>query len=54
MLGPILFNIYLNELFYVLEYTDICNFIDDTTLYSSSTDVDEATTNIEHGLTLLV
>ena len=32
VLVPILFNIYLNDLFYVLHY-DICNFADDTTPY---------------------
>ena len=32
VLGPILFNIYLNNLFYFL-HNDICNFADDTTLY---------------------
>ena len=32
VLGPILFNIYLNDLFYFLHY-DICNFADDTTPY---------------------
>ena len=30
VLGPILFNIYLNDLFYFL-YSNICNFADDTT-----------------------
>ena len=32
VLGPILFNIYLNDLFY--ELFDVCNFADDTTLYA--------------------
>ena len=32
VLGSILFNIYLNDLFYFLHY-DICNFADDTTPY---------------------
>ena len=32
VLGPILFNIYTNELFYFLTY-DNCNFADDTTPY---------------------
>ena len=32
VLGPILFNIYLNDLFYFL-YCNICNFADDTTSY---------------------
>ena len=31
VLGPLLFNIYLNDLFFLLDYIDICNFADDTT-----------------------
>ena len=32
MLGPLLFNIYLNDLFFQLNDTHVCNFADDTTL----------------------
>ena len=31
LLGPLLFNIYLNDLFFLTESTDACNFTDDTT-----------------------
>ena len=30
VLGPILFNIFLNDLFFVLKDTDACNFAGDT------------------------
>ena len=30
-LGPLLFNIYLNYFFYILNHVDICNYADDTT-----------------------
>ena len=33
VLGPALFNIYLNDLFYIAESTNVCNFADDTTFY---------------------
>ena len=33
ILGPLLFNIYLNDLFYFISDTDVCNYADDTSLY---------------------
>ena len=51
---PLLFNIYVNDLFYAVEYSDICNFADDTTPHSSSTDIDEAISDVEHVCLLLV
>ena len=33
VLGPILFNIYLNDLFFVFSNTSVCNLADDTTPY---------------------
>ena len=33
VLGPILFKIYLNDLLYFTEMTQVCNFADDTTFY---------------------
>ena len=54
VLGPLLFNIYLIDLFYIVEYTDICNFADDSTPHFSSTNVNEAITNVERDCSLLV
>ena len=33
-LGPILFNIFINDIFMIIEQSDICNFAGDNTLYS--------------------
>ena len=32
--GPLLFNIFINDIFMITEQSDICNFADDNTLYS--------------------
>ena len=34
ILAPLLFNIFINDLFFVIEKSDICNFADDNTSYS--------------------
>ena len=34
ILGPLFFNIFINELFLFIENTDVCNFADDNTVYS--------------------
>ena len=32
ILGPILFNIFINDLMLVIQETQVCNFADDTTI----------------------
>ena len=41
VLGPTLFNIYLKDLFYLTEMTQVCNFADDTTFYVCDKDLDK-------------
>ena len=48
VLGPLLFNIYLNDLFLVNKNTDVCNFADDTTIYSCDQDLRTVIRNLEH------
>ena len=33
VLGPLLFNVFINDLFFLVEETEICNYADDTTMY---------------------
>ena len=47
MLGPILFNIYLNDVFYFLD-CNICNFADDTTTYVCDKNLDFVLKRLEH------
>ena len=34
ILGPLLFNIFINDIFFFVEKSEICNFADDNTVYS--------------------
>ena len=53
-LGPILFNIYLNDLFYLTEMTQVCNFADDTTFYVCDKDLNILINRLEHDTSLAV
>ena len=48
VLGPLLFNIYLNDLFFLIEFTNVCNFADDTTFYACDDDVQSLVNRLEH------
>ena len=45
--GPILFNIFINDLLLLIKETDVCNFADDTTLYKRESDLDIVLANLE-------
>ena len=42
ILGPILFNIFINDLIFFIQETEVFNFADDTTIYSCSLNYKEA------------
>ena len=48
VLGPLLFNIYLNDLFFLTESTDVCNFADDTTFYACDRNLNDLINRLEH------
>jgi exonuclease III len=54
VLGPLLFNIYLNDLFWINEYTDVCNLADDTTLYASDIELKNLMLSLEHDSLLAI
>ena len=54
VLGPLLFNIYLNDLFWVNEFTNVCNLADDTTFYSSDVELKTLIINLEHDSLLAI
>ena len=41
ILGSILFNIFINDLFLFIKETDICNFADDNALYACDTNLNQ-------------
>ena len=34
VLGPLLFNIFINDFFYIIKQSEVCNFADDNTVFS--------------------
>ena len=46
VLGPLLFNIYINDLLLFIQNSDICNYADDATIYACDKSLD----NISHRL----
>ena len=40
VLGPLLFNIYLNDLFMFVKDAQICNYADDTTIYACDSNIE--------------
>ena len=47
-LGPLLFNIYLNDLFIFLEETKVCNYADDTTIYACGPKIETVIAHLEY------
>ena len=54
VLGPLLFNIYLNHLFHLSECTNVCNFADDTTFYACNKDLSSLINRFEHDSLLAI
>ena len=47
MLGPILFNVFINSLLLFIKETDIYNFVGDTTLYACGKELDTISFKLE-------
>ena len=48
VLRPLLFNIYLNDLFHPAESTEVCNFADVTTFFDCDKDLKTLISSLEH------
>ena len=54
VLGPLSFNIYIDDLFYLTEMTDVCNYADDTTFHACDLDLKSLITRLEDDATLAI
>ena len=54
ILGPLLFNIFINDLLFFVELTDICNFADDNTIYSCDKNIEDVLSHLEHDLSIIL
>ena len=53
-MGPLLFNIYLSDLFLFLEHTNIASYADDTTPYICNNNLDSVIAKLEEDSSLLI
>ena len=54
ILGPLLFNTLFVILFFTLEKADLCNYADDTGLYSYHQDLPKILSTLEHDTSLAI
>ena len=54
VLGPTLFNLYLNDLFYLSDFTVVCNFADDTKFHVCDNDLNNLIKRLEHDTFLAI
>ena len=54
VLGPILFNLYLHDLFYLFDFTEFCNFADDTMFHPCDNDLNNLIKRLEHDAVLAI
>ena len=54
VLGPVLFNLSLNDLFYLADFTEVCNFADDTTFQACDNDLNNLINRLEHDAFLAI
>ena len=48
VLGPLLFNIFLHDLFFLVEEIEICNYADDTTIYVCGQELEQIVSSLEN------
>ena len=46
-MGPILFNVFINDLFFLVEETEVCNYADGTTIYVCGNNLKHIVSSLE-------
>ena len=54
ILGPLLFNVFVNDIFMFIEKTEIFNFADDNIIYDCGEDLSNILENLKHDLKILL
>ena len=54
ILGPLLFNVFINDIFMFIEKSEICNFADDSTIYECGKDLSNILENLKHDMKILL
>ena len=54
ILGPLPFNIFINDYFLFIEKSDICKFADDNTLFSCGDNLSEILKSLAHYMKILL
>ena len=54
ILGPLLFNLFINDLFLFLEETNICNFADDNKIYRCDSVLEIILEDLQHDMKILL
>ena len=54
VLGPLYFNIYINDLLLSIQETDICNYADDTTIYTCDTRLENVVSTLENDSKIII
>ena len=52
--GPLFFNIYINDLLLSIQDTDICNYADDTTIYTCDNNLDNVIARLENDSNIII